>query len=352
MPIASGALRAVAQASAARGGISETTTKRVRKADRGFSPDGLGLRPCSVRIAEQLNLHFQRVREGDDVAYADRWYEFLRREQRERLLQAGKMAEWYKSKRGTPMKPRVQASKLKECGRQQWFKMSGFPKTEQVGKDSPHWCISALVGEELHFMVETALKFLGLARRAEFRVYSADNTLGGIVDVELEGHPVILDIKSVGPDDFKEGAWGSKVPGYMAQISVYGRLTDNTRGIILLADRGSGKFLDLEFDIDPGYADELLGRATELVRKVNDREMPAPEGFQNGRPVFTCHKFCPFFRLCLLNEETREAEGGVVERWLAQGATPEEIVQAVRAQESPTTAQPEDAGPTVEPLSE
>ena len=314
-----------ARAAAAAAGPPPEPKPRIKKADRAFSPPELGLRPSRFGIAEKLYTHYQRCRQ--DLEYADQFYAFVRQERQQKIADDAKFAEWLKKKRASdePRELRVSASKIKDCARATVLQLMRFPE-DPVGLGSPHWNIAALSGELLHSEIEMALKFLGLVRRSEFRVYSRAKDLSGIVDIELLGSPVILDIKTVGVTDFKEGAWGSKVPGYMAQISVYGRLTNNSIGVILLLDRGSGKMLDLEFDIDPDFADKMLRRATKMVEYAKERKLPKPEKFdERGKPSYECFAFCPFRKVCFLQQEN-----GLVEQWLAEGRSVEAIYEAVQ----------------------
>ena len=121
--------------------------------------------------------------------------------------------------------------------------MMGFTQAD-TGLDSPHWGVSASSGEQFHLLIEVALRFLGLVKRSEFTVKTPENDLGGRVDAELKGEAfgpgfpdAIADVKTIGTDQFKEGTWNSKVPGYVAQVTAYAKLTGNTVGVVILVDR-------------------------------------------------------------------------------------------------------------------
>jgi hypothetical protein len=286
---------------------------RQRKADRPFSPPELGLRPSTLRVAERVLEHIQRTR--SDQAYNlefTRFYaEHLRHAADDIVAKAERYAGFTE-----PAPIRTRASGLKECSRQQVMRLVGCVEAE-VGKDSPHWAVSAILGERGHELVEASLKFLQIARRTEFAVYTEAGDLSGRVDAELLEEPAILDIKTVGEADFKEGPWGHKVPGYIAQVSVYAALTGNTKGVILLVDRGSGRMSDFEWDVDKLLAQRMFSRAAKIVEYAKKRQLPRPEGFEKGGPSFKCRLFCPFYRQCLKQEED-----GSVQMALDEGKDP------------------------------
>lgn len=300
------------------GGVDTPTNTRTRKADRGFSPPALGLRPSKLRVAEGVLAHIKAS--GRDFK-----------------------------------QERVYASQLKNCIRQQAMGIMGFPKHE-TGENYPQWAAVADLGTWLHDKVEGWLKAIGGTVTAEFDVVDAefgvrspDDTLGGRVDahladvvvkvegdrgrkrkwagredyqasIEVQGEQYILDAKTVGEKDYKEGAWGRKVQGYIGQISVYGHLTGAKKGIILLVNRNTGEMMDLEFDIDPDYAEAMLQRAAYIVQTANARELPAAEEWTPSGPSFFCRNCCPFFRICAEQQET-----GAIQRRLRRGDNPADL---------------------------
>src|SRR5258706_5680126 len=214
-------------------------TTRVKKADRGFQPTGVEvqLRPSSYGLADRLMAHFQRVH--NDRAYGRQFDEFYRAELRRKFADQERLEKWLDKKRvdeaeGTQERfIRARASELKACGRMQAMRMMGFTQAD-TGLDSPHWGVSASSGEQFHLLIEVALRFLGLVKRSEFTVKTPENDLGGRVDAELKGEAfgpgfpdAIADVKTIGTDQFKEGTWNSKVPGYVAQVTAYAKLTGN-----------------------------------------------------------------------------------------------------------------------------
>ena len=302
---------------------------RVFKKDRTFAPEELGLRPSRYRLAERLYDHFARCRQDQD--YADRYERYVHAETVIRIKKASEFADYRdKGKENYVPKVRVRASEIKSCARQTTFRLMGFTPAE-VGKDAPWWNLAALSGTELHEQIEIALSFLKVSKRAEFNLTTDDGTFSGRVDHELDGAAfveeleenavdAILDVKTVNEKAFKDGCWGDKVPGYLAQVSPYCLLTGNTIGVILLVDRGSGKLMDFEWTVDQAYAERMLLRANKIVAKVKARKLPKPEAFENGKPVFTCYNFCPFFRQCATQEED-----GSVQYKLDQGVDPKEL---------------------------
>lgn len=267
----------------------EAPTTRTKKADRPFSPPNLNLRPSSLDVAGRLMRH---IAVRDD------------REQ-----------------------TRVYASGIKNCARQSAMAIMGFVRGP-VGEENPEWSVAADLGTWLHQKVEGWLRSIGGLIRAEFRVGNDD--VSGRVDaligpyegygasIEVAGQTYILDAKTINARDFAEGTYGRKVPGYIAQVSVYGRLLGVTRGVILLVDRGSGKMTDFEFDIDPEYADQLLARAATIRRLAEARQLPpAEEWGDSGHGSYTCKNFCAFYRQC-----TAEQLSSMVQVQLDRGADP------------------------------
>jgi hypothetical protein len=276
----------------------EEPKPRVKKADRGFSPPGLEVEP-SDHVKSALEAHFQRVRH--DREYGDRYKVYRREQRRKNILSEESLAAWREKQTGeSPI--RVRASELKTCKRQVFFRLVKAPEAP-IGEDSPHWALAALSGEELHEELEIALKFLGLLKRSEFNVKTENNDFSGRVDGELAKVPAILDIKTVKPEDFREGAWAEKVSGYISQINAYARLTGNTIGVVLMVDRGSGRMLEFSWGVSDEDGDKELARATEIVEAVKRLELPEAEWRDSqGRHDFKCFSFCPYKELCFAQE--------------------------------------------------
>ena len=172
------------------------------------------------------------------------------RRERLRLIDALKLATKRAKMDGQPRAMRVRASEAKNCARATAMDLMGFEKTP-VGEESPWWNLAAVYGDAVHEEVEIALSFLGLVARSEFYLRSKGDEIGGMADIELNGEAfgpgvpnAILDIKSVGTDEYKKSWHGDKVPGYIKQISAYARIANRQMGVILLADRGTGRFED------------------------------------------------------------------------------------------------------------
>lgn len=277
---------------------SDKPKRRLSRAERPFSPPGLPVevRPSSYRVAEQLYAFFQQLR--GNWGLKQRFEEY------------------------TPPPPtwagprlsgvRIRPSELNGCARQTVMRLLRFPE-QPIGTDSPHWNISSLAGEGLHESLGKALRFLGISKDSEFTVFN--EVISGRVDHLLDG--AILDVKTVKAEDFKEGAWGDKVPGYIAQVTAYAAVLGLSKGVVLLVDRNNGYLMDFEWDITSELAEAYLQRAGSILGFVERSELPAPEFYQNGRPTFKCQLFCPFSNACAL----QEADGGVQE-YLSAGYNP------------------------------
>lgn len=321
-----------------KNGINTEPPKRsrIKREDRNFSPPDLGwtpkggeFRPIEMRPAA--------------LAVAEGIYKLLR------------------SKRRDFRAERVYASGIKNCVRQQMMGIAGFRK-DPVGENNPEWLVSADLGEWLHNKVEGWLKEIGGSVHSEFNVRSGDDTLGGRVDhtladqivevkdiptekrgtrtvqkalrspedyqalVEVAGELYVLDAKTVGAKDFREGAWGRKVPGYVAQITTYGTILGITKGIVLMVCRDNGEMMDMEFDIDPEYGKYLLRRAKGVVDWSAMRRLPPAEEWTDKGASFVCNNFCPFYTRCAVQQRT-----GKVQELLDAGFTPFQIDKMVDA---------------------
>jgi len=295
----------------------ELTTRRTRQKDKPFAPPGSGIRE-SDHVRSKLEAHLYRLRE--DEAYRRQFSSYRRDALRKKFAQAEKLEEWL-DQQNEPAPMRVRASNLKDCARWQAMSLMGFTP-DPIGEDSPHWALAAEIGDRIHEDIEIALTWLQLSEKAEFRVKSENNDFTGRVDHKLAGKSAILDVKSVKPEDFRKGAWADKVDSYVAQVSAYCRLTGCKTGVILMVDRGSGKLLEFEWDVDPVYADLMLKRATKIVEYAKARRLPKAEEreLHGGRETFICLRFCPFQRLCYEQERF-----GSVQAALDAGADPKDL---------------------------
>lgn len=252
--------------------------------------------------------------------------------------------EHLRSRRREYRPERVYASQIKECGRKLVMGLMGFTKGP-TGEGHPEWIVAADLGSWLHERVEEWLRAVGGLVKAEFNVRSADGSLSGRVDalladtvrvvedgekvkaergdsyeahIDVAGEQYILDAKTISDKDFKAGLNSFKIAGYVAQISVYGRLTGVRKGIILLVNRNTGEFADWEFDIDYDYADKLLARASELVQAAEQRELPpAEEWGDSAAGSYYCRNLCPFYRQC-----TAQQRDGSIQDALDAGIDP------------------------------
>lgn len=260
---------------------------------------------------------------------------------------SARLYAYLKARRREFRPERVYASQIKECGRKLAMGIMGFEKGP-TGEGHPEWIVSADLGSWLHERVEGWLRDIGGLVKAEFNVKSEDGALSGRVDalladtvtpvvegtdlpaaredgyealIEVAGEQFILDAKTVSDKDFKAGVKSFKIPGYVAQISVYGRLLGVRKGIILLVNRNTGEFNDLEFDIDFDYADRLLERASKVMKATEERKLPAAEEWgPDAAGSYYCRNLCPFYRQCAAQQKN-----GSVQKALDAGADPKEL---------------------------
>jgi len=307
--------------------MSNRKPRRKKGEERPFCPPELALLPSRYDVAWRLYHHYTMAR--NDAAYGLAWNEFKNTQRHLRLEDSLKLARKRAKMNGTPRALRVRASELKNCARATAMDLMGFER-QDIGVDSPHWNLAAVYGETVHEEVELALSFLGLVKKSEFYLRSAGDEIGGMADILLNGaafvvageEPLpdaILDIKSVGTDEFKKSWHGDKVRGYMQQISAYARINGNSVGVILLADRGSGKFEDCEFVVEPAHGDAMIKRAAIIIRKAQAKQLPKPEALDRGHKL-ECLKFCPFANIC-----RRQQEDGSVQFALDAGEEPKNI---------------------------
>lgn len=298
----------------------EVAAKGRTKAEKPFSPPELGLRPGSFGIAERVYSHVKTSRKS-----------------------------WQPKN--------VYASGLKNCARSQMFGIAGFRGEESdKQKENPQWNVVADFGSALHELVERWLKDLGISVKSEYRVkYEAEGkvVISGRVDhrvrvedisldqpedsvltakIARQSREAILDVKTVGSKDFKQGAHGPKMPGYVAQLSVYCHLENVSTAIILLVNRDSGELAEFEFDYDPEYAEKMLRRAKGVVDWAAVKRLPPAEEWAGSDGSFGCKAFCAFYRQCKLEQDTQGQytddqgrEIGLVQKKLYDGVDPKAI---------------------------
>jgi hypothetical protein len=298
----------------------EVAAKGRAKAEKPFSPPELGLRPGSFGIADRLYRHV-------------------------------------KEKRNSWQPKNVYASGLKNCARSQMLGIAGFtPAESDKQQENPQWNVVADFGSALHELVEKWLKELGISVKSEYRVkYAVEgkSVVTGRVDhrvrvdhIELDqpedsvltakitrqSREAILDVKTVGSKDFKQGAHSPKMPGYVAQLSVYCHLEGVKTAIILLVNRDSGELMELEFDYDPEYAEKMLRRAKGIVDWATANRLPPAEEWAGSDGSFGCKAFCPFYRQCKREQDTlgqytddQGREIGEVQMLLYSGADPKTL---------------------------
>lgn len=301
----------------------EIAAKGRQKAEKPFSPPELALRPGSFGIADRLYRHVKDSRKS-----------------------------WQPKN--------VYASGLKNCARQQAMGIMGFrPAESDKQQENPQWNVVADFGSALHDLLEKWLKELGIAVKSEYRVkYEVDGkvVLSGRVDsrvrvdntelvlstdnddtvyeakIERNGREAILDVKTVGEKDYKQGAWGPKMAGYVAQLSVYGYLEGLETAIILLVNRNSGELAEYEFAVDREYAEKMLRRAKGVVDWAAMRRLPPAEEWTGKEGSFACQSFCAFYRQCKMEQDTQGQhqddagrEVGIVQTLLYSGSDPKTI---------------------------
>lgn len=288
---------------------------RVSKADRPFSPPGLRLVPSDY-VRSALEAHYIRL--DQDKPYRQQYEDFRLGHWEKNIAKERSLKEWL-AKQTEPAPVRVRGSEIKTCARQTFFRLLRVPG-QPIGENSPQWKLAAISGDHLHEEIEIALRFLGMVEKAEYNVKSAANDYGGRVDIRLREPAAILDIKTVKPEDFKEGPWADKVSGYVDQVTGYAHLEKLSLGIVLMIDRGSGKMLEFSWEVLPEDGERVLKRASDIVAAVKERKIPTAEWRVGGKTDFRCRMFCPFEELCY-----RQERDGSIQDALDTGATPEEL---------------------------
>lgn len=289
---------------------------RQNKADRPFSPPALGLEPSDY-VKSALEAHYIKL--DQDAAYRERYEEFRLAHWEKNIAKERSLKAW-RAKQTEPAPIRVRGSEIKTCARQTFFRLIKAPG-QPIGENSPHWKLAALSGDELHEELEIALKFIGLVEKSEYNVKSPANDYGGRVDIRLKHVPGILDIKTVKPEDFKEGPWAEKVPGYIDQVTGYAHLEGCTIGTILMVDRGSGRLMEFSWTVTPEAGEAVLKRAAWIVEAAKTKQVPPAEYRDANRYDFRCRHFCPFEELCF-----RQQQDGSVQAALDEGKPLSELL--------------------------
>lgn len=255
--------------------------KRTLKADRGFAPEGM------------------EVYEEKTGLVAD-------------ILAAARAKNDEKERKQS----RVYASGIKNCARQTVFSIWNMQKSRSdLVENHPEWHITAERGEMDHqLIIEDYLRRTGCLVDAEFRVELADGAMSGRVDalIERDGVRYVLDLKTVGRDDYDDGPWGKKFEGYMQQLSVYGYQLGVQWGIILMEDREKSRLKAYTFPIKAERAIELNNRAKQLMQWAEDKVVPPAEtrNDPDKSKRFVCN-FCAFMPQCEGEEQFGLVSGAI-----------------------------------------
>lgn len=210
---------------------------------------------------------------------------------------------------------RVRASAITACARQTWFDIMGF-EGDSVEEGHPEWGLMALIGTAIHAVLERVMDDSPLATRQEFNI-QVPGIFGGKVDleVELDGEKVLLDWKTVGHKDFIQKEKLVKFYKYFGQLSSYAAVENFNRAIVVLIDRDTLQMQEYELVLDDAYGEELLEGARDIMRHVEQRQVPHAKylGTRN------CN-FCQFLRLC-----DAEELSGAVQDHLDRGLNPSRL---------------------------
>jgi CRISPR/Cas system-associated exonuclease Cas4 (RecB family) len=126
---------------------------------------------------------------------------------------------------------------------------------------------------------------------------------------------VLLDWKTVGAADFRQGDELYKIEKYFAQLSSYAAVEGIQKAVVILVNRDTGQMKELELVLDPAYGRQLIQRAEETMRFVADREVPKADKLRSN----VC-RFCKFQRQCSEEEDT-----GYIQAQLDAGISPERL---------------------------
>lgn len=207
---------------------------------------------------------------------------------------------------------RVRASSVDGCQRATFFDIAGFPETN-IAEDNPHWRVSAAIGTAIHNLLEDILDTVSLPSETEYTV-EVPGVFGGKVDgrVFVNGEWVLLDWKTVGAADFRQGAGLYKIKKYFAQLSSYAAVEGINKAVVILINRNNGAMQELELILDPAYGQSLLRRAEDTMTLVRTRTVPVADKLFSS----DC-RFCRFQRQCGEEEAT-----GYIQRQLDAGVPP------------------------------
>ena len=188
---------------------------------------------------------------------------------------------------------RVRASSVSGCQRATFFDISRFAAVD-VGRNNPHWRCSAAIGTEIHNILEAVLESMPLKSQTEYSV-EIPGVFGGKVDgrVEVAGEQVLLDWKTIGNADFRQGTGLTKIEKYFAQLSSYAAVEGVTKAVVILVNRNTGALEELELVLDTAYGAQLIQRARTTMQYVAQKVVPQADKL-GSRECF----FCQFARQC------------------------------------------------------
>lgn len=161
---------------------------------------------------------------------------------------------------------KVNASGIKNCSRQWYYKLSDEyePLKREVRK--PEWDLAAAYGNAIHDMIQEALIDYDLIQQTETSIPDRGNFISGRKDGELVGRKGLLEIKTV------SGAHWTKVPNsdkflsWQDQIQVYLEELDLPEALLIVVRR-----------------DPIVDRKTETVRKSLCKEFIIKRDRSEGR---------------------------------------------------------------------
>lgn len=241
--------------------VDKPRAKRKTKEEKGFAPEGVAAYPTDYGIARAVD---QQLR----------------------------------SERTEKVKEYIYASSVLDCARQQWYELNQV-KGRDVYTDNPNWLVTAFEGDQLHLLVERALKAAGVLLYSEYKVGEETNLRGRVDDVIKVGNRLVVgDVKSVSHEDYLKGAHSEKFTKYIAQLSIYGYFLNIRKGVIILIDRSKGNIQEIGLDLDFEYAETLLKRADWIIGLWKDGILP-PAEIKGSR---ACNLFCPFVDKCYSEE--------------------------------------------------
>lgn len=174
-------------------------------------------------------------------------------------------------------------------------------------------------GTASHERIQTALENAGIVKELEREVTYSDPPIRGFADaiVEIDGEPVVVEIKTTRSEAFQSRTLSMKGPAYqMYQVLIYMYIEGIDKGVLLYENNNDKRLLAVPVEMTPENR-AAVEKVFEWMRKIWDAhkadQVPA-RPWKKSSP--NCAD-CPLFKACWEDEprEDVKIKSMVVHPW-------------------------------------